>query len=118
MAEPINEGSRPKIALVLAGGGAKGAAHIGVLKVLEELNVPIDIITGTSMGAYVGGLYATGKSASEIEAYLHTVDWYSGYQDEVGREEKNIRDKKYEDRFAINPSLGVRKEGVKSAIQG
>lgn len=120
-AEPIPDQSRPKIALVLAGGGAKGAAHIGVLKALEELNIPIDIITGTSMGAYVGGLYATGKSASEIEAYLHTVDWYSGYQDEVGREEKNIRDKKYEDRFAINPTLGVRKEGLKSpksAIQG
>ncbi|MUK40707.1 serine protease [Aliivibrio fischeri] len=120
-AEPIKEPSRPKIALVLAGGGAKGAAHIGVLKALEELNIPIDIITGTSMGAYVGGLYATGKSVSEIEAYLHTVDWYSGYQDEVGREEKNSRDKKYEDRFAINPSLGIRKEGVKSpksAIQG
>lgn len=112
---------KPIVAVVLAGGGAKGAAHIGVLKALEDLNIPIDIITGTSMGAYVGGLYSTGKTADEIERFLHTVDWYSGYQDEVGREEKSIRDKKYEDRFQINVALGVNREGVKApraAIQG
>ncbi len=54
---------RPKIGLVLAGGGAKGAAHVGVIKVLEELGVPIDYIAGTSMGAIVGGLYASGLSS-------------------------------------------------------
>ncbi|WP_241537764.1 patatin-like phospholipase family protein, partial [Vibrio vulnificus] len=59
---------RPKVAVVLAGGGAKGAAHIGVLKALEEMQIPVDYITGTSMGAYVGGLYATGMSADEIES--------------------------------------------------
>ena len=74
---------RPKVALVLAGGGAKGAAHIGVLKALEELKVPIDIITGTSMGAFIGGLYATGMSADEIESFIDTVDWNGGYRDRV-----------------------------------
>lgn len=60
-AEPIKEPSRPKIALVLAGGGAKGAAHIGVLKALEELNIPIDIITGTSMGRMSVGFMQQGN---------------------------------------------------------
>ncbi|MCV6022671.1 patatin-like phospholipase family protein, partial [Escherichia coli] len=77
--------TRPKVAVVLAGGGAKGAAHIGVLKALEEMHIPVDIITGTSMGAYVGGLYATGMSADEIESFIYSVDWNSGYRDRVDR---------------------------------
>ncbi len=58
------DGQRPKIGLVLSGGGARGAAHIGVLKVLEELQVPIDLIVGTSMGSIVGAAYATGLSVA------------------------------------------------------
>lgn len=84
---------RPKIALVLAGGGAKGAAHMGVLRALEEMHVPVDIITGTSMGAYVGGLYATGMSAEEIEALIYSVDWNRGYRDRVDRSQRRVRDK-------------------------
>jgi NTE family protein len=67
--------SRPRIGLVLAGGGAKGGAHIGVLKVLEEMHVPVDCIAGTSMGALVGGGYAAGLSASDIETFLKGVNW-------------------------------------------
>ncbi|MCV5391635.1 patatin-like phospholipase family protein, partial [Escherichia coli] len=78
----------PKVAVVLAGGGAKGAAHIGVLKALEEMHIPVDIITGTSMGAYVGGLYATGMSADEIESFIYSVDWNSGYRDRVDRSQR------------------------------
>ena len=66
---------RPKIGLVLSGGGAKGLAHIGVLKVLEECGVKPDYITGTSMGSIVGGLYALGYSASEIEEFVNNADW-------------------------------------------
>jgi NTE family protein len=66
---------RPRIGLVLAGGGAKGGAHVGVLKVLEELHVPVDCVAGTSMGAVVGGGYAAGLSASELEQFLKNVDW-------------------------------------------
>jgi len=68
---------RPRIALALAGGGARGGAHIGVLKVLEELRVPIDCIAGTSMGALVGGGYASGMPAADIEQFVTHVDWKS-----------------------------------------
>ncbi|PJN47339.1 patatin-like phospholipase family protein [Vibrio parahaemolyticus] len=100
--------TRPKVAVVLAGGGAKGAAHIGVLKALEEMQIPVDIITGTSMGAYVGGLYATGMSADEIESFIYSVDWNSGYRDRVDRSQRRVRDKEYEDRYQITTDLGLR----------
>ncbi len=68
---------RPRIGLALAGGGAKGGAHIGVLKVLEQMHVPVDCIAGTSMGALVGGGYAAGLPASEIEQFVTGIDWKS-----------------------------------------
>ena len=74
-AVPREPGARPRIGLVLGGGGAKGAAHIGVIKVLEELRVPIDCIAGTSMGAIVGAAYATGLSARELEKVMTAVNW-------------------------------------------
>ena len=73
--------SRPRIGLVLSGGGARGAAHIGVLKVLEENRVPVDAIAGTSMGAVVGGLYASGLSAADIERVMTSVDWQDAFRD-------------------------------------
>jgi NTE family protein len=72
-AEPAAQ--RPRIGLVLAGGGAKGGAHVGALKVLEEMRVPIDCIAGTSIGALVGGGYATGQPAAEIERFVTGIDW-------------------------------------------
>ena len=66
---------RPKVGLVLSGGGAKGAAHIGVLKYIEEVGIPIDYIAGTSMGSIVGGMYALGYSADEILDIISDVDW-------------------------------------------
>ncbi|MGR5064875.1 patatin-like phospholipase family protein [Photobacterium sp. DNB22_13_2] len=97
---------RPKIGVVLGGGGAKGAAHIGVLKALEDLQIPVDYIAGTSMGAYVGGLYATGMSADEIEALLTSVDWERGYQDRVMRGDRRVREKQQEDRYQVTSELG------------
>lgn len=97
---------RPKIGVVLGGGGAKGAAHIGVLKALEDLQIPVDYIAGTSMGAYVGGLYATGMSADEIEALLTSVDWEQGYQDRVKRSDRRVREKQQEDRYQVTSELG------------
>ena len=70
---------RPRIALVLSGGGAKGAAHLGVLKVLEEMRIPVDIVLGTSMGAYVAGMYAMGYSADEVTTKTLSLDWSKGY---------------------------------------
>ena len=68
---------RPKIGLALSGGGARGAAHVGVIKVLEELRIPIDYIAGTSMGAVVGGLYASGMSSDEVAEQLRRISWHS-----------------------------------------
>ncbi|MGF1772982.1 patatin-like phospholipase family protein [Vibrio wakamikoensis] len=112
---------RPTIGVVLAGGGAKGAAHIGVLKALEEMQIPVDIITGTSMGAYVGGLYATGMSAEEIESFIYTVDWNNGYRDRVNRSQRRIRDKEAEDRYQIRTDIGLHFgsiEAPKGVVQG
>ena len=72
---------RPRIGLVLGGGGAKGAAHVGVLDVLDELRIPVDCIIGTSMGALVGGTYASGMSADELETAFRSISW----QDAIGR---------------------------------
>ena len=76
---------RPKIALVLSGGGAKGFAHIGVLKILEEEGIPIDLIVGTSIGSLVGGIYSLGYSASEIEAIVKKQNWEKILSDDVPR---------------------------------
>jgi NTE family protein len=101
-------GTRPRIGLVLSGGGARGTAHIGVLKVLEELHVPIDAIAGTSMGAVVGGLYASGMSAVEIEKLLSTVDWQDAFRDRPKRAELAFRRKREDEDFLVNLPLGLR----------
>ncbi|EKO3665917.1 patatin-like phospholipase family protein [Vibrio metschnikovii] len=112
---------RPIIALVLAGGGAKGAAHMGVLKALEEMKIPVDIVLGTSMGAYVAGLYATGMDAEEIEGVIYSVNWQSGYRDRVSRSQRRVRDKEYEDRYQLTTDLGFGWDGLRAprgVVQG
>jgi NTE family protein len=99
---------RPRIGLVLSGGGARGGAHIGVLKVLEQERVPIDAITGTSMGAIVGGLYASGMSADEIEAKLTSIDWQDAFRDRPPRRELTFRRKQDDNSFLVRFPLGVR----------
>ncbi|OOV17904.1 hypothetical protein BXU11_17550 [Flavobacterium sp. LM5] len=84
------QAKKPKIGLVLSGGGAKGFAHIGVLKVIEEAGIKIDYIGGTSMGAVIGGLYATGFNASQIDSIFHTVDFDKLINDYVPRGSKNF----------------------------
>lgn len=85
--------ARPRLALVLSGGGARGAAHIGVLKVLEENHIVPDLIVGTSMGSIVGGLYAAGYSPQEIEDILATIDWNEIFFDTVKRTDRPYRRK-------------------------
>ena len=77
--------TRPKVGLVLSGGGAKGAAHIGVLKYIEEAGIPIDYIAGTSMGSIVGGMYALGYTSDEILNIISEVDWDRLISDQVER---------------------------------
>src|SRR5271163_2071848 len=98
---------RPRICLVLSGGGARGMAHIGVLKVLEELKVPIDCIAGTSMGAVVGGLYASGMTASEIDAVMRSLDWQDAFRDAPPRRDLAFRRKQDDRNFLVRVPLGL-----------
>lgn len=90
-----------KVGLVLSGGGAKGLAHVGVLKVLEEAGVRIDYIAGTSMGAIVGGLYASGYSADELTALFTNVDFDNIIQDDLPRSAKTFYEKEDAERYAL-----------------
>ena len=101
--------ARPRVGLVLSGGGARGAAHVGVLKVLEELRVPVDIVAGTSMGSIVGGLYATGMPPAEMQKVLETIDWDDAFDDDVPRTELPIRRKEDRSLFLVGLSLGIEK---------
>ena len=98
---------RPKIGLVLSGGGAKGAAHIGVLEVLEENRIPVDIVTGTSMGAYVGGMYAMGLSAQEVKQRTFNINWNTGYIDRASRNDLSLRRKNQNDTYQLHTDLGL-----------
>ncbi|MCZ6895683.1 MAG: patatin-like phospholipase family protein [Gammaproteobacteria bacterium] len=94
--DAVNE--RPRIGLALSGGGARGAAHIGVLKILERERIPIDYIAGTSMGSIVGGMYASGMSLEDIESQLVAVDWDDVFEDKIDREDRSFR-RKTDDRL-------------------
>jgi NTE family protein len=112
---------RPRICLVLSGGGARGMAHIGVLKVLEDLKVPIDCIAGTSMGAVVGGLYASGMTASQIETTMRSVDWQEAFRDAPPRRDLAFRRKQDDRNFLVRLPLGLKHGQIllpKGFIQG
>jgi NTE family protein len=100
--------TRPRIGLVLSGGGARGLAHVGALKVLEELRIPIDVVTGTSMGAIVGGLYASGMSAIELERELKAVRWSDVFASRVERKQLSQRRKEEDFEVSALVELGVR----------
>ena len=110
-----NLARRPKIGVVLSGGGARGLAHIGVLKVLDELRVPVDYISATSMGAIVGGLYASGMPASEMERQLTSVHWPSLFSDQPPRRELSVRRKREEALYTIPLELGFQDFSFKLA---
>ena len=112
---------RPRIGLVLSGGGARGIAHIGVLKVLEEERVPIDAIAGTSMGAVVGGLYASGLTAKEIERIVTSLNWQDAFRDRPPREDLTLRRKQEDQNFLVKFPLGIRGHKMvlpKGLVQG
>ena len=104
--------ARAPIGLVLAGGGARGAAHIGALKVLEELRVPVDYIAGTSMGSIVGGMYAVGYSPAEMEEILGEINWKSVFRDQPDRRMISYR-RKVDDNLPLFPfEFGIGKKGL------
>lgn len=117
----VEEKKRPKIGLVLSGGGARGAAHVGVLKVLEELRIPVDIVTGTSMGAVTGGLYAYGYSPAMLEETLITTNWNDLFQDNPSRAQRSVRRKQDDINYLIKFEAGFKDGAVKiptGLIQG
>jgi len=111
-AEASADTQRPRIGLVLAGGGAKGVAHVGVLKVLEEMRVPVDYIVGTSMGSIVAGAYATGLTGVEMERRVRAADLPSILVDRP-RDSRSQRSKDLERRNVLGVEIGVGKDGVK-----
>ena len=121
VAEENKPEARPRVGLVLGGGGARGAAHIGVLRELERLRGPVDAIAGTRMGAIVGGLYASGHTVDELEDIVRNIDWQDAFNDDVRREDKRFRRKQDDVQYPIGVELGVRDGAVqlpRGAITG
>src|SRR5262245_16530145 len=109
--------ARPRVGLVLSGGGARGLAHVGVLKILEQSRIPIDAIAGTSMGAIVGGLYASGMRADALERELNAIRWDQVFSNRVERPELSQRRKEEDFDFSSAIELGIR-NGELRAPQG
>ena len=102
----------PRIGLALSGGGARGIAHVGVLKALEEMRVPIHCVTGTSMGAIVGGTYAAGMTTAEMEKKVLEADWDSIFRDVPPRDEISVRRKIDDYKTLFAPEFGVKDGGL------
>src|SRR2546428_9070220 len=101
----------PKIGVALSGGAARGLAHIGVLKVLEQAAGPVDVIAGTSMGSVVGGLYAVGDTAAQLDTIVRTEDWYRLLTDPVDRRDLAVDRKVTEDHYLV--TLPIHRGGIK-----
>ena len=102
----------PRIGLALSGGGARGIAHVGVLKVLEELRVPIHCVTGTSMGAIVGATFAAGRPPAEMEKIVLAADWDEIFRDKPPRDEIAVRRKIDDYKTLFAPEFGVKDGGL------
>jgi len=111
---------RKKVGVVLSGGGAKGMAHIGVLKVLEEAGIPVDVITGTSMGSIVGGLYAIGYNANSLDSIVRMQDWGYVITDRENMRNQSIDDRKKQNTYVISTgmAIGKRAENAGGLIKG
>lgn len=113
--------AHPRIGLVLGGGGARGAAHIGVLKVLEEHRVPVHAVAGTSVGAIIGGMYASGMPVAEIEREILAIDWKEVFTDDTSRPDLSFRRKEDDFDFLIKFDVGIAGDGLtlpRGLIQG
>jgi NTE family protein len=116
---PAGAGERPKVGVALSGGAARGFAHVGVLKVLEEVGMPVDCVSGTSMGAVIGGLYSVGYSVAQIESISVHVDWEEMFSDAIGRRERAVVYKWWDSRYAMSfPLEGWRPQLPSGLIAG
>lgn len=112
---PAEAEKRPRIGLALSGGGARGFAHVGVLKVLEQMRIPVDYIAGTSAGSAIGAAYATGLSPGEIEAHLKRADWEKDmFDDNPPRRDQPYRRKSEDRSFQLGVTLGLRDGEVRT----
>ncbi len=109
----VTKQTRPKIGLVLSGGGARGAAHIGVLKALEENRIPVDVIVGTSMGSIVGGLYAAGVSPEELEYIVENTDWDAALSPSPRRDLLSYRRKSDDRKYLLGFEMGIKDSKVR-----
>ena len=111
--DALAQAQRPRVGLVLGGGGARGMAHIGVLEVLEELRIPFDCVVGTSMGGLVAGTYAAGASPAEMVREISATDWENIFDDGPRRAELDLRRKEIEDRTFSGLEFGISKDGIR-----
>ncbi len=109
---------RPRVAVVLSGGGAKGVAHIGALKVIEQAGIPIDIVVGTSMGAIVGGLYSIGYTPAQLDSLVLAQDWGMLLSDRTPRNNQPFTTKEQGDRYQVTYNFGRQMRGVRGMIRG
>ncbi len=107
-----SEERRPRVALVLSGGGARGFAHVGVLRVLRDLHVPIDLVVGTSMGSVVGGAFAAGNSVEAMELVVRSTDWEAVIADRPARDELAFRRREDDLLLPSRIEFGFSAEGV------
>lgn len=103
--------SRPKIAIVLSGGGAKGMAHIGALKIINKIGLPIDYIVGTSMGAIIGGLTAIGYNPEQIDSIVKSQDWPYLLSDKIPRRDQNLDERENSEKYVISMPFNRKKDG-------
>src|SRR2546425_10447787 len=107
---PPRRPAHPTIGVALSGGAARGLAHIGVLKVLEAAGVPVDVVAGTSMGSVVGGLYAVGYRAAQLDSIVTSVEWFSLWTDPVRRRDLAVDRKSTEDHYLL--TLPIYRGGI------
>ena len=109
---------RPKVGVVLSGGGAKGSAHIGALKVIEEMGIPVDFVTGTSMGSIIGGLYSLGYTPDEMDSIIRTVDWSIIMSNNVTRDQLSFLDKEHKSKYLLTVPFNTASSLEKSMQMG
>ena len=105
---------RKKVAVVLSGGGAKGMAHIGVLKVLERAGIPVDIVTGTSMGSIIGGLYAIGYNANALDSMVRVQDWSYVISDREDLSRQSLGDRQKQNTYAFSTGMAIGKKDLQA----
>ncbi len=107
---------RPTVALVLSGGGAKGIAHIGVIRYVESLGIPVDLVLGTSMGGLIGGLYSLGYTTEQMDTLVRNIDWEWAFSDRLGRDYYSYSDARYKEKYLISIPFYYEKDYYKMKV--